>query len=141
VQEGNDLRKQWFGFFLISTTLDVHSLAVLTTQNSQAADKPLSYESFSSGLVKHLNTYLSQISVVIGKSELIGCDQTAISIKAWAALVELMHSIYDSKLHASCLQAHKQIMMTVFKKLEKTVKNLEGTKKQGVIQIGNEERV
>jgi hypothetical protein len=70
-----------------------------------------------------MNTYLTQISGTIGKGE-ITQDLTAVAIKAWTALVQLLHSLYDNKHHANTLQAHKQVFQTVFKKIEKYSKEV-----------------
>ena len=40
-------------------------------------------------------------------------------------MIQLLHQSYDPKTHASCLTAHKQIVQTVFKKIEKAVKVIE----------------
>ncbi len=75
-------------------------------------------------LAKHMNTYLTQIALTIGKTDLLGSDQSAVAIKAWTALVELLHHTYDSKSHSSVLSSHKQVLLTVFKKLDKSLKLL-----------------
>lgn len=54
-----------------------------------------------------------------------------IAIKAWTALVQILHHEYDPKLHASCLSAHKQVMQVLFKKVDRTVKVLDAARQAG----------
>ena len=61
-----------------------------------------------------------------GGESVLGNDLVTVALKAWTALTVLLHREYDGKLHASCLQAHKQVMQVLFKKLERTVKNMDG---------------
>jgi hypothetical protein len=110
-----DARKQWLGYLLIAKTLDVHSCAQVTVNPVDMG--------------KHLNTYIAQISQTLSKSELFASlDQSAIAMQAWLALVQLLHSTYDQKAHASVLTSHKQVMQLVFKKVEKAVKSMEAQK-------------
>jgi hypothetical protein len=46
------------------------------------------------------------------------------AILAWTALVQYLHATYDNKVHATVLTQHKQVMQVVFKKVEKTVKQI-----------------
>ena len=105
-----DLRKQWLGYFLLSTTLDIHATAVVP----QAGSPEIS---------KHLNHYLAQILLTLGKNDLLS-DQACMAVKAWTALVQFIHATYDNKVHASVLTQHKQVMQVVFKKVEKSLKSL-----------------
>ena len=82
VGEAVDSRKQWLGFFLLSTTLDMHSLA---TFPSTAADFDGTANSPLALLGRHLNTYLAAISSVVGKHEL-SSDMFLIAVKAWTSL-------------------------------------------------------
>ena len=83
-------------------------------------------------MAKHINSYLAQISITIGKSDtVLGSDQMTIAIKAWTALVQILHHEYDPKLHASCLSAHKQVMQVLFKKVDRTVKVLDAARQAG----------
>jgi hypothetical protein len=76
---------------------------------------------------KHINILLAQVSAVISKNELFS-DIFAISLKALSSLVEVIHANYDSKVHASSLQALKQILQTVFRKLDNAMKSLDQSK-------------
>lgn len=88
VQETGDPRKQWLGYLLIATTLDVHSTCVLTPGE-------LAKESFDQALAKHLNSYLAQINITLGKGEVLANDLVAAALKAWMTLTVLMHREYD----------------------------------------------
>ncbi len=57
------------------------------------------------------------------------------AVKAWGTIVKIMHANYDQKNHASALQAHKQIMQVLIKKVDKAVRGYEGK------QINIDERV
>jgi hypothetical protein len=46
------------------------------------------------------------------------------AIRAWTALVQYLHATYDNKIHATVLTQHKQVMQVVFKKVEKSVKQI-----------------
>ncbi|CDW87862.1 UNKNOWN [Stylonychia lemnae] len=104
---GTDLRKQWLGYFLIGTTLDTKHCLVkdINTINKQ------------------LNTYLAQITNTINKSELgVGNDMIGVAIKAWTVLTTIIYQHYDQKAHATALQAIKQIVQVLMKKIDKSVK-------------------
>lgn len=119
VQESVDSRKQWLGYFLLSTTLDMHSLA---TFPQAKPDQDATSNSPMALLGRHLNTYLAAISSTIGKHDLTS-DMLCISLKAWSAIVTLLHGVYDQRHHASTLQAHKQVFQAVVRKVERYVRD------------------
>lgn len=87
--EDVDVRKQWIGYFLIATTLDVHSVAVFSATQIGSGQKEVN--AALSPLNKHLNAMYAQICTTIAKNELLGSDISTIAIKAWTALVQVMH--------------------------------------------------
>ena len=84
-------------------------------------------------LARHLNTYLAAISLTVAKHDLTS-DMFTIAVKAWTALVTLLHGVYDQRHHASTLQAHKQVFQAVCRKVEKHAK--EGAKAEERVQVG-----
>lgn len=48
------------------------------------------------------------------------------ALRAWTALVQYLHATYDNKVHATVLTQHKQVMQVVFKKVEKSVRQMSG---------------